>query len=327
MRRSLLLFSAALLLAVSPLAWAGEDGDSDRDNSDRPAEVRPDDSDDDAEATTQPGSTAPAKPSGSSNARPSSPPASRPSSPRTENSNDDEEDYRPTGRSSQVQTSRDQTATSVDDDDEIDAERGTRQPRQENPAQPPRMGRGNDNSRRPPSNPNPPNGSYGSRPRSRPGHDRPRDFTHRPRERWRYERYHHYGHWRFLWFWGPVVYAPPVVVYPRVRAPRSRMGVYVRHTGEDEVGQDFAREVRGQLRDVGLRQVYSPTEARLELFIVTMDENPEDPGYGSAVSVSYIWNPGHRFITAQMLDVGGYEVEDLAQLVVDYSAELIDDYR
>lgn len=326
MRRSFLLFSAALLLAVSPLAWAGEDGDSDRDNSDRPAEVRPDDSDDDAEAPTQPGSTAPAKPSGSSNARPSSPPASRPSSPRTENSNDDEEDYRPTGRSSQVQTSRDQTATSSDDD-EIDAERGTRQPRQENPAQPPRMGRGNDNSRRPPSNPNPPNGSYGSRPRSRPGHDRPRDFTHRPRERWRYERYHHYGHWRFLWFWGPVVYAPPVVVYPRVRAPRSRIGVYVRHTGEDEVGQDFAREVRGQLRDVGLRQVYSPAEARLELFIVTMDENPEDPGYGSAVSVSYIWNPGHRFITAQMLDVGGYEVEDLAQLVVDYSAELIDDYR
>ncbi len=138
----------------------------------------------------------------------------------------------------------------------------------------------------------------------------------------------HYGHWRFIWFWGPVVYMPPpVVVRSAPRVPRSRIGVYVRHTGDDVVGAQFARELRRQLRDFGLRSVYSASEARLELYVVSMDLDPEEPGYGSAISVSYIWHPGNRFISSQMLDIGTEEVVELAHSVVGYADELVDRYR
>jgi hypothetical protein len=105
------------------------------------------------------------------------------------------------------------------------------------------------------------------------------------------------------------------------------MGVYVRYTGSDVVGGDFANSVREHLRERGLRPVYSSDDASLELYMVSMDEDPADPGYGSAVSISYISSPGYRFITAQMLDVGSEQVDDLAASVAGYADELVDQYR
>ena len=58
-----------------------------------------------------------------------------------------------------------------------------------------------------------------------------------------------------------------------------------------------------------------------------MEEDPGDAGYSSAISISYIWYPGHKFITAQMVDAGLNEVDDLAQSVASYTNDLIDQYR
>jgi hypothetical protein len=71
----------------------------------------------------------------------------------------------------------------------------------------------------------------------------------------------------------------------------------------------------------------SATAAALELYIVSMDENPADPGYGSAVSVAYVLMPESRFITAQLLDVGTEQVTALASSVVSYATQLLDEYR
>jgi hypothetical protein len=103
--------------------------------------------------------------------------------------------------------------------------------------------------------------------------------------------------------------------------------VYVRYTGEDDIGDAFVTALTGELRAQGLRQVWSASDAVIELYVVSMDETPEDPGYYSAVSVSYISYPGHRFITAQLLDVGGDQVDDLAETVAEYTDDLVDDYR
>ncbi len=146
-----------------------------------------------------------------------------------------------------------------------------------------------------------------------------------PHDHWRYR--HYSGSWRFLFYLGPVIYYPPIH-YPHViRVPRARVGVYVRYRGDDAVGSAFANSVREQLRDQGLRVVYSQDNARLELYIISMERDPDDPGYNSAISVSYVWYPGHRFITAQMVDAGINEVDDLAASVAAYSDDLIDQYR
>jgi hypothetical protein len=73
--------------------------------------------------------------------------------------------------------------------------------------------------------------------------------------------------------------------------------------------------------------VYSQDDARLELYIISMEQDPDDPGYNSSISVSYVWYPGHKFITAQMVDAGLNEVDDLAASVAGYANELVDDYR
>jgi hypothetical protein len=146
-----------------------------------------------------------------------------------------------------------------------------------------------------------------------------------PHDHWRYRHYH--DSWRFLFYLGPVIYYPPIH-YPHViRIPRERIGVYVRYTGDDAVGSAFANSVREQLRDQGLRVVYSQDNARLELYIISMERDADDPGYNSAISVSYVWYPGHRFITAQMVDAGINEVDDLAASVAAYADDLIDQYR
>jgi hypothetical protein len=144
-------------------------------------------------------------------------------------------------------------------------------------------------------------------------------------DEWRHSRYH--GSWSFLWHFGPVIFAAPVHHPHIIRLPRHRVGVYVRQTGDDNVGERFARSVREHLREEGLRVVYDQDEAQLELYVVSMEQEPEDPGYGSSVSVSYVWFPGGKFITAQMLDVGVDEVDDLAQSVAAYADDLVDEYR
>ena len=162
---------------------------------------------------------------------------------------------------------------------------------------------------RPPHGGRPPRGGWQWR-----GHDH-----------WPYSHYH--GSWNFLWHFGPVIYPVPVYVPHVVRIPRTRIGVYVRQTGDDYVGTMFANSVRDRLREQGLRVVYSPDDARLELYLVSIDENPDEAGYWSAVSVSYVWYPGNKFITAQMLEVGLDQVDDLAKSVANYADDLVDQYR
>jgi hypothetical protein len=148
---------------------------------------------------------------------------------------------------------------------------------------------------------------------------------HGRREEWRHR--HFSGSWRFLFYLGPRIYYPPIHYPHIIRIPHDRVGVYVRYTGEDGVGSSFANAVREHLREQGLRVVYSQDDARLELYIISMEQDPDDPGYGSSISVSYVWYPGHKFITAQMVDAGLNEVDDLAVSVAGYADELVDDYR
>ena len=159
----------------------------------------------------------------------------------------------------------------------------------------------------------------------RPSHFYGGQGWHGRHDEWRHNRFH--GSWRFLFYLGPTIYYPPVQYPYVIRVPHDRVGVYVRYTGEDVVGSAFANSVREQLRDQGLRVVYSQDDARLELYIISMEQDPEDPGYNSSISVSYVWYPGHKFITAQMVDAGLNEVDDLAASVADYTNQLVDDYR
>ena len=183
--------------------------------------------------------------------------------------------------------------------------------------------------RREPSRESEPEETVGTAHRRRSGRGRGHgpDFPswrHR-RDAWRHRHYH--GSWHFLWHFGPVIYPEPVHVPHVVRVPRARVGVFVRQTGEDYVGKEFARAVRNHLRAEGLRVVYSDDDAQLELYIVSMDQDPEDPGYGSAISVSYVWYPGSKFITAQMLDVGVDQIGDLAESVAGYADDIVRQYR
>jgi hypothetical protein len=144
-------------------------------------------------------------------------------------------------------------------------------------------------------------------------------------DEWRHRQYH--GSWGFLFHFGPVIFPAPVYYPHVVRLPHDRVGVYVRHTGDDYVGTQFANSVREHLREEGLRVVYSPNDARIELYLVSMEQDPDESGYGSSVSVSYIWYPDHRFITAQIVDVGVDEVDDLALSVAGYADDQVNQYR
>jgi len=152
---------------------------------------------------------------------------------------------------------------------------------------------------------------------------------------WRYGRRHRHPRftWHLNWWFGPVVYYPvvysPSVVYVPdvVRSERDYSGVFVRVTGDDALGPRFASELRAQLRQEGLRVTYSENDAALELYLVSMDADPDNAGKASAISVSYIWNPGNRFITAQLVDVGREQVADLAGDVAGYAADVYYEYR
>jgi hypothetical protein len=159
----------------------------------------------------------------------------------------------------------------------------------------------------------------------RPSHFYGGQGWHGRHDEWRHN--HFRGSWRFLFYLGPRIYYPPVHYPHIIRIPHDRVGVYVRYTGDDAVGSEFANSVREHLRDEGLRVVYSQDDARLELYVISMEQDPDDPGYNSSISVSYVWYPGHKFITAQMVDAGLNEVDDLAESVSGYANELVDDYR
>lgn len=148
---------------------------------------------------------------------------------------------------------------------------------------------------------------------------------HGRHEEW---RYHHYrGSWDFLFMFGPTLYYAPTYYPYVIRIPHNRVGVYVQYTGNDYVGQQFANAVRQQLGNAGLRVAYSQDDAQLELYLISMEQDEDNPGYNSSISVSYIWGPGHKFITAQMVDAGLNEVDDLAQSVASYTSDIIDQYR
>jgi hypothetical protein len=310
-KRNLAFLFAVLLLAGVSVAWAGEDSAAAK-------------SDNDDAVITQP-----AKPSSPS--KPSSPAKTAPKPSSDDRQSDRRDDSRVEETPARSQGVRQQESPASQPPEvreqgrsEIRSESGSsgvpdprRGNRSSEPDMPAVLGRG---GRRGGGSHH--RGSYGPPPASW-GSGR---YWGR-RDRWRYDRWHYYGNWRFIWHWGPIVYVRPVVVDPVLRIPRSRVGVYIRQTGDDWVGEDFARELRGQLSDAGLRPVYSEDDAKLELYVVSMDQDPEDPGYGSSISISYVWLPGDRFITAQMLDVGRREIEPLASEVVGYVDELVDKYR
>ena len=120
-------------------------------------------------------------------------------------------------------------------------------------------------------------------------------------------------------------YTLAVPYYPS--SGRLTRGVYVQSNVNDAVGNSLAYSVSDHARSNDLLPLTSPDQASLELFITSADEDPSNPGTLSAVSVTYIWLPGYRFITSQVLNVGSERVEDAAGAVADYAMQLIKTYR
>ena len=151
-------------------------------------------------------------------------------------------------------------------------------------------------------------------------HDRSHGWNNNPWRPWSSRR-------RWDFWMGPVFVPYPVFVSDPVSSYRYGRGVYVRYSGDDELGSEIAKSLRGQLSDQGLKTVYSADEARLELYIVSMDEDEGNPGSVSAVSVTFIWLPGYRFITTQLLDVPSSDVDDVASYPAGHAREMIDEYK
>jgi hypothetical protein len=151
-------------------------------------------------------------------------------------------------------------------------------------------------------------------------HDHGRGWHSNPWRSW-------HPHHRWDFWMGPVFIPYPVHIPEPTYGRRHGRGVYVRYNGDDELGADVARALRGQLSDHGLRTVYSADEARLEFYIVSLDMNESDPGMASAVSVTYLWMPGNRFITTQLLDVPSSDVDEVADYLAGHAQEMIDEYR
>jgi hypothetical protein len=151
----------------------------------------------------------------------------------------------------------------------------------------------------------------------------PRTF-HGRHDRWRYDRFS--GSWDFLIFPGPIVYSPQPYYAPRVSTSHIAV-VHVEYSGNDATGSSFIGALDDQLRQNEMGPAASAGDASLQLYIISMDEDPSDPGYGSAVSVSYVLMPEYQFITSQLLDVGSEQVDDLAASVVSYARQLLDEYR
>jgi len=162
--------------------------------------------------------------------------------------------------------------------------------------------------------------------RPRPRYDRPRnDF----RRDWRDRRGGHYpGFLDFRIYHYPYIIPYPVPAYYPVSYPRRDFGVCVVYGGNDIVGSSFATALRDQiLASPSLVLVNTIEQAQLEIYIVSADQDLENAGTNSSVSVSYVWFPGSRFLTAQMLFVGASQVSDAAASVVSYASSLMQENR
>lgn len=166
--------------------------------------------------------------------------------------------------------------------------------------------------------------------RGRPGpgwHRPPR--THRPpHHRWRGRGWydHSWHHWHFH-YWSHVVFVPYPVWVPRHEyAPRRGRGVQVQSTTSDQLGMSFAAALREELPYVDLRPVYTSDRATLQVFVAGLEQFPEDPGAAASVAVTYVWMPGNRFITTQLLAVTPSDLGRLAASVADYADDLIGSY-
>jgi hypothetical protein len=145
-----------------------------------------------------------------------------------------------------------------------------------------------------------------------------------PRSGW------HWGHPHNFWDFRPF---PILVPYPApVPFPLSLFrrdhGVCIVYADNDIVGSNFAYSLKEEIRSTpDLTLVSSPDEAKLELYVVSADQNEYHPGTSSAVSISYVWLPGNRFLTSHMLFVGATEVDGAAESIADYAHQLLHQYR
>ncbi len=145
---------------------------------------------------------------------------------------------------------------------------------------------------------------------------------------WRYRGFR--SDWNFWAGPGPVFvpyYSYDYTVPYSMYTARLDRGVYVQSAANDAVGSNLAASLGDHARADNLVLVSSPDQASLELFITSSDEDPVQPNTLSAVSVTFIWLPGYRFITSQVMNVGSERVEDAAGAVADYAAQLIKTYR
>jgi len=161
----------------------------------------------------------------------------------------------------------------------------------------------------------------------RPG---PRGHYNPPHQDWRDHRYgrHYPGFLDFRVYHYPIIIPYPVPTPYPVYYPRRDLGVCVVYGGSDIVGSSFANSLREQVRESpSLVLVNTVEQAQLELYVVSADQDQDNPGANSAVSVSYVWFPGSRFLTAQMLFVGSSSVTDAAASVVSYADALMEQNR
>jgi hypothetical protein len=162
------------------------------------------------------------------------------------------------------------------------------------------------------------------------GHRGHRHWPHYGPDYWRHGRFH--GYWWFSVLPPPVVIPYPYPVYystavPPPPDPWRGYRVCIVYAGSDIVGNNFVSSVQDYLQSHGVTMVSSTDNASLELYVTSMDADPVHPGYGSSVSISYIWFPGNQFLTAQILNVGGEESEVQAASIATYARQLITQYR
>jgi hypothetical protein len=329
--RNSMAVSALALLAVVLTAWAGDNavtrnGRSDKDNGPVVAQVQPANQDEKPDQASQPRPKEDQAPKTSDANAPAPEHRSDAAQPtRTEHDAVQSPQSRP--EATRPPASSEQPNRSYTEPIRIQTRQSDRGPGDAGETNAPQIGSQPDPGRpRGGGNPGGYQGGHGHDPFDRrPSHFYGGQGWHGRHDEWRHSNFH--GSWRFLFYLGPRIYYPPISYPYVIRIPHDRVGVYVRYNGDDAVGAAFANSVREQLRDEGLRVVYSQDDARLELYIISMEQDPDNPGYNSSISVSYIWYPGNKFITAQMVDAGLNEVDDLATSVAGYTDDLVDQYR
>jgi len=186
-----------------------------------------------------------------------------------------------------------------------------------------------------------PNPSPAERPHDSPNNDRQRGGNGRGGDRghggydYHYRDFHRSG--GFVLDFGfspyPVYESYPVpapypvpVPYPVPASPSPN--VYVLYYGADPVGGSFIDSLRKSIQSYqDLNLVSTSDAATLELYVISMAKDRSNPAAGAAVSVSYVWLIGNKFITSQMLDVAPTTIIDNALPIAAYAERLITQYR